>query len=91
MLTAQGQYDSFGTLLRAFNMTGNKSADQRLAAFGALTLSMKASYAVTPNVVADVKYERYRQSAALHLGSAGSPGLDAFKANFMQVGLSYRF
>ncbi len=91
VLNAQGQYDSFATLLRAASLSGNKSADQRLAAFGAVTLSMKASYAFTPNLVADVKYERYRQSAALHLGSAGSPGLDAFKANFMQVGLSYRF
>lgn len=91
VLNAQGQYDAFATLLRATSLSGNKSADQRLAAFGALTLSMKASYAFTPNLVADVKYERYRQSAALHLGGAGSPGLDAFKASFMQVGLSYRF
>jgi hypothetical protein len=91
VLNAQGQYDAFGTLLRAASLTGNKSADQRLAAFGAVTLSMKASYAFTPSLVADVKYERYRQSAALHLGSTGSPGLDPFNANFMQVGLTYRF
>jgi hypothetical protein len=91
VLDAQGQYDSFGTLLRAASLTGDKSADQRLAAFGAITLSMKVSYAITPNTVVDVKYETYRQSAALRLLDSGSPGLDAFHANFMQVGLTHRF
>ena len=91
VLNAQGQYDLSGTVQHFITLRGNTSADQRLAAFGALTLSMKASYAFTPSLVADVKYERYRQSAALHLGGAGSPGLDAFNANFMQVGLTYRF
>lgn len=91
VLDAQGQYDAFGTLLRAASLTGDKSADQRLAAFGAITLSMKVSYAITPNTVVDVKYETYRQSAALRLLDSGSPGLDAFHANFMQVGLTHRF
>lgn len=92
LLDAQGQYDQAAVFARAFSLLGsNQSTDQRLAAFGAVTLSMKVSYAVTPDTVVDVKFETYRQTAALHLGGAGSPGLDAFHANFMQVGLTHRF
>jgi hypothetical protein len=75
----------------ALNYGNNQSTDQRLAAFGAVTLSMKASFAFTPDTVVDVKYETYQQKAALHFGGAGSPGLDTFNANFMQVGLTHRF
>lgn len=92
LLDAQGQYDIQAVRNRAFSLAGsNQSTDQRLAAFGAVTLSMKVSYAVTPDTAVDVKYEAYRQSAALHLGGSSSAGLDAFKANFIQVGLTHRF
>lgn len=92
ILDAQGQYDQMAVFARAFKLLGsNQSTDQRLAAFGAVTLSMKVSYAITADTVVDVKYEAYRQTAALHFGGAGSPGLDAFNANFMQVGLTHRF
>jgi len=87
---AQGQYDLAASLAPTFNRT-YKSADQRLSAFGAVTLSIKASYAITPNTVVDVKLENYRQSAGMHLGGSGSPGLDTFHANFTQVGLTHRF
>lgn len=92
ILDAQGQYDQAAVFARAFSRIGsNQSTDQRLAAFGAVTLSMKVSYAFTPDTVVDVKYEVYHQTADLHLGSAGSPNLDPFNANFMQVGLTHRF
>lgn len=92
ILNDQGEYDQIAVLLRAFaNGQNNQSTDQRLAAFGALTWSLKAAYAFTENTVADVKYESYRQTAALHLGGAGSPGLDPFNATFWQVGLTHRF
>lgn len=92
ILNAQGQYDQMAVIARANRLYGsNQATDQRLAAFGAVTLSMKVSYAITPDTVVDVKYEAYRQTAALHLGGAGSPGLDAFNATFMQVGLTHRF
>jgi hypothetical protein len=87
VLNAQGQDD----MLWFYKLTGNKSADQRLAAWGAITLSLKASYAVTPDTSVSVKLERYRQSAALRLGGGGSPGLDPFHAQFIQVGLTHRF
>ena len=91
VFTAQGQYDEFGTIMRAASLQGNKSADQRLAAYGAVTMSMKVAYALTPDTVVDVKLENYRQTAALRLGGAGSPGLDPFNARFVQLGLTHRF
>lgn len=90
VFNAQGQYDETGTIIRAATLAGNKSADQRLAAYGAVTLSMKVAYAIAPDTVIDAKLETYRQSAALRLGS-GSPGLAPFYARFFQVGLTHRF
>lgn len=90
-LDAQGKIDLNASLLKLILATGDKSADQRLSAFGAVTLSMKVSYALKPDTVVDVKYERYRQTSGLRIGGSGSPGLDPFNANFMQVGLTHRF
>jgi hypothetical protein len=92
LLNAQGQYDQLAVLMRAFDKGDSyQSTDQRLAAFGAITWSMKVAYALSANTVADVKFETYRQTAALHWGEAGSPGLDPFQATFWQVGLTHRF
>ena len=92
ILNSQGAYDLDAVVGRALDNWGsNQSTDQRLAAFGALTWSLKAAYAITENTVADVKFESYSQKAALHLGGAGSPNLDDFRATFWQVGLTYRF
>ncbi len=89
---AQGQYDQLAVLTRAIRQFGNdQSTDQRLAAFGAVTLSLKVSYAFTPDTQADIKFALYRQTAGLRLGGNGSPGLDPFAANFTQIGLSHRF
>lgn len=92
ILNAQGQYDQTAVFARAFSLLGkDQSTDQRLSAFGAVTLSMKVSYALRPDTVVDVKYETYRQAAGLRLGGGGSPGLDTFNARFVQVGLTQRF
>ncbi len=91
LLTPQGQYDEVGNLVRAYTWVGNNSADQRLAAFGAVTLSMKLAYALSPSTSADIKVETYRQASGLPLGGSGSPNLDPFNANFTQVGLTHRF
>ena len=91
VLNAQGQYDGFGTLMRVVGLKGYKSADQRLASFGAVTLSMKIAYAITPDTVVDFKVETYRQAADLYLSGKGSPGLDPFNAQFIQIGLTRRF
>lgn len=66
------------------------SLDQRLSAFGGITLGLKAVYALTPDWTADAKLERYEQRASWRIGG-GSPGLDPFSATFVQLGLSRRF
>lgn len=91
VLDAQGQYDDLATFTRAAALPGDKSADQRLAAYGAVTLSLKLAYAITPDTVADIRLDAYRQAANLHAGGQGSPNLDALRASFVQLGLSHRF
>lgn len=90
VFTPQGAVD-LSPLLALYGQNRFVSADQRLAAFGATTLSLKAAYAFTPDLVVDAKIESYRQSAGRHLGDGGSPGLAPFSARFMQLGLTYRF
>lgn len=91
VLDGQGRYDELGTFRRAAGLSGNKSADQRLSAFGATTVSLKVAYAIQTNTVIDVKVEQYRQAAGLRLSGAGSPGLDSFNARFVQLGFTHRF
>jgi hypothetical protein len=67
------------------------SLDQRLSAFGAITLGLKATYAVTPLWTADAKLELYEQRAAWRLLGGGSPGIAPFSATFVQLGVSRRF
>ncbi|MDB5907810.1 MAG: hypothetical protein JWP34_1924 [Massilia sp.] len=91
VLNAQGMYDATATIMRAASITGDKSFDQRLSAFGAITLSMKLGYAITPDTLCELKLATYRQAANLRIGGVGSPGLDSFHANFLQLGLTHRF
>jgi Protein of unknown function (DUF3570) len=67
------------------------SADQRLSAFGAVTLGLKAAVQLDANWSADIKLERYGQRAGWRLGGSGSPGLADFNADIIQVGVSRRF
>ncbi len=90
VLDAQGVYDTGATIASALAVNGATSFDQRLSAFGAVTLSLTLSYAFTPDTLCDLKLETYRQAASLRLGG-GSPNLDSFHANFLQLGLTHRF
>jgi hypothetical protein len=67
------------------------SPDQRLSAFGALTLGAKAEWKIDSRWSADIKYERYAQRSEWRLGGGGSPGLAPFSAQFVQLGISRRF
>jgi hypothetical protein len=67
------------------------SQDQRLSAFGGITLGLKLGVQLDPDWSADVKYERYEQRSNWRLGGSGSPGIDPFKAQFVQFGLNKRF
>ena len=67
------------------------SPDQRLSAFGAVTLGLKLGVQVTPDWSGDVKVEHYEQRSGWRVGGAGSLGIDPFKATFVQLGVSRRF
>lgn len=67
------------------------SADQRLSAFGAITLGLKTQWSIDHDWAADLKLERYEQRSQWRVGGTGSPGLDPFSAAFIQVGVLRKF
>jgi hypothetical protein len=67
------------------------SGDQRLSAFGAVTLGLKADYRLGPDWSVDGKLESYEQRSAWRMGGQGSIGLDPFRAIFVQLGANYKF
>jgi Protein of unknown function (DUF3570) len=67
------------------------SPDQRLSAFGAITVGLKLGVQLAPDWSADLKGERYEQRSSWRVGGDGSTGLDPFSATFVQVGLNKRF
>ena len=66
------------------------SADQRLSAFGALTFGLKGELHLG-NWSTDLKVERYEQRANWRVGGKGSPAIDPFWANSVQLGVATRF
>jgi hypothetical protein len=62
--------------------------DQRLSAFGAVTLGLKVSKQVNADWLVDLKYEKYEQRGEWCLNGTGDPGLATFHARSIQVGLS---
>ncbi len=71
--------------------SGLISGDQRLSAFGAVTIGLKADYKLTPDWSVDGKFEAYEQRGDWKMGGQGTKGLDPFKATFVQFGARYRF
>ena len=67
------------------------SPDQRLSAFGAVTVGLKVALRLTPDWSTDLKAERYEQRSHWRLGGNGSPGIDPFNATFVQFGVNKRF
>jgi len=67
------------------------SGDQRLSAFGAVGLSLKAEYRLSALWTVDAKFEAYEQRANWRVGGAGSTGLDPFRARAVQLGASRKF
>ena len=65
--------------------------DQRLAAFGAITLGLKVSKKIGDDWLVDVKYEHYEQRANWSLSSNKDAGLAPFSARSIQVGASRSF
>lgn len=67
------------------------SLDQRLAAFGAITIGQKIAWRVSPAWTLDLKAEYSEQRASWRLGGDGSPDLDPFRYAAVQFGITYRF
>ncbi len=62
--------------------------DQRLSAFGAVTLGLKISKQLNPDWLVDLKIEKYQQRDEWSLNGSGDPGLATFNARSIQIGLS---
>jgi hypothetical protein len=65
--------------------------DQRMSAFGALTLGLKVSKQLNPDWLVDVKYEQYEQRSNWCINGTGDSGLADFGARSIQVGVSRQF
>lgn len=73
------------------NPNGFYSADQRLSAFGAITAGLKVSKAFAGGWIIDGKAEYYEQRGDWRVGGEGSTGLEPFKAQMYQVGVTRKF
>lgn len=64
------------------------SADQRLAAFGAVTLGVKLARQIGPDWRVDLKLETYQQRGSWRAFGSGSPALAPLRAHSIQVGVT---
>jgi hypothetical protein len=73
-----------------FDDTGAHSADQRLAAFGAVTLGLGLEKELGTNTTLKLAVARYRQRGSWRPGG-GSPGLAPFDARSVVFGVTVRW
>lgn len=66
------------------------STDQRLSAFGAVAVGLKAELQLG-RWTTDLKVEQYEQRSQWRLGGEGSPGIDPFHATTLQLGVATSF
>jgi hypothetical protein len=74
----------------AFNPARFSSADQRLSAFGGITLGFKVEKTFG-KWATDIRYDYLQQRGDWRLAGKGSPGLASFTAHMLQFGASRRF
>jgi hypothetical protein len=67
------------------------SEDQRVSAFGGLTMGVKLSKQLNLDTKVDVKFEQYGQKGSWTLLGSGSKGLAPFYARSLQVGITHSF
>jgi Protein of unknown function (DUF3570) len=70
---------------------GLYTADERLSAFGAVTLGLRLAKELPGRVTVDVAFNAYRQRAGWRLGGGGGPGLAEFSARWIEFGVAKRF
>ena len=83
---ALGQAGTYPSPEAKFN-----TRDQRLSAYGAVTLGFKVAKQLGPDWTVDFKYENYEQKGNWAINSGGSAGLDTFYFRSYQLGLSRQF
>jgi hypothetical protein len=71
-----------------FGSTAFTSADQRLSAFGAVTVGVKVARQIDRDWSVDLKLERYEQRGSWRAFGSGSPGLDPLRAVSVQLGIT---
>jgi hypothetical protein len=64
------------------------SPDQRLSAFGAVTVGLKLAKQIDRDWSVDLKLERYEQRASWRVFGSGSPGLEPLRALSVQLGVT---
>jgi hypothetical protein len=67
------------------------TADTRLSAFGAVTVGADVTKALPDGWSAGLKLQFYRQRSDWRVGGAGSPGIEAFSARWIEVGIRRTF
>jgi hypothetical protein len=67
------------------------SADQRLAAFGAVDVGVQVVKQFQKDFALDVSVDSYQQRTSWRAFGGGSPNLEAFRAMYLTVGLSKKF
>ncbi len=67
------------------------SIDQRLSAFGALTLGIKVEKRIAKEWLVDARFDTYMQRAEWCLSGGGDQGLEHFSFNSVQLGVSKEF
>jgi len=75
----------------ASNPNAFYTSDQRLSAFGGITLGVKLAKTFAEGWSVDGKAEYYEQRGDWRIGGDGSPGLEAFKAQLYQFGVNKKF
>jgi hypothetical protein len=67
------------------------SADQRLAAFGALSAGLQVTKQFSKGFALDLSVDTYTQRTSWRVFGSGSPGLEPFHAYYATLGFSKRF
>jgi hypothetical protein len=67
------------------------SLDQRLSAFGAVTLGLKVTKRFAQDWLIDARYDHCMQRYDWGINGKGDPGLKPFNMNFFQLGISREF
>ena len=89
---SQARYDANGNTVYPTLSPGQlNSGDQRLSAFGAFTVGLKAEYKLDALWSVDAKVEAYEQRGSWRAGGDGSPNLEPFRARSVQLGVSRQF